>query len=56
MFLDPATLDGISKVVVELHPDIYGHQGMVDYIEDFRQAGFDQVETAGTTFFFRRAA
>lgn len=56
MFLDPAALEGISKVVVELHPDIYGHQRMAGYIEDFRKAGFDKVETAGTTCFFRRAA
>lgn len=56
LFLDPVTLDGIAKVVVELHPDIYGHQRMADYMDDFRKAGFDLVETAGTTCFFRRAA
>ena len=55
-FLDPSALDGISKVVVELHPDTYGHQRMSDYILAFRQAGFDAVEKAGTTYFFRRAA
>ena len=55
MFLDPAALSGISKVVVELHPDIYGHRRMTDYIKNFRKAGFDRVETAGTTCFFRRA-
>ena len=56
MFLDPAVLEGVSKVVVELHPDIYGRQRMAGYIEDFRKAGFDAVETAGTTLFFRRAS
>ena len=54
LFLDPARLGTVRKVVIELHPDIYGTARMNAYISAFRSHGFTVADSAGTSRVFIR--
>ena len=54
MFLDPARLGTVRKVVIELHPEIYGRPRMNEYISAFRAQGFTVADSAGSSRVFIR--
>ena len=55
-FLDPAQLGTVQKVVIELHPGIYGTARMNEYVSAFRDNGFAVAGKAGTSYLFIRKA
>ena len=54
MVLDPARLGTVRKVVIELHPGIYGKAGMNEYISAFRAHGVTVADSAGSSRVFIR--
>jgi hypothetical protein len=53
-FYTPDQMDDINKVVIELHPDVYGKTVTEQISQKFRDAGFRLVEKLKQTYFFER--
>ncbi len=53
-FLPPEDLHSVSKVIIELHPNVYGLVGVDRIRENFISNGFKCVETLANTYCFLR--
>ena len=53
-FLKPEELLGVNKVIIELHPEVYGAEKEQELISCFKQAGFRVAELSGQTYCFIR--
>lgn len=55
-FCHPDKMDNIDKVVIELHPDVYGNAVLKQLSQAFKDAGFQLREKLKQTYFFERTA
>ena len=53
-FLPPEDLQGVEKVIIELHPSHYGMQGVQRIKDRFAKNGFVSVEQQQDTYCFLR--
>jgi len=53
-YILPEKLNGISTVMIELHPHIYGEEGVDRMIHSFAEAGFGLIERKNISFLFAR--
>ena len=47
-------MDDINKVVIELHPEVYGKTVTDRILQNFTDAGFRLTEKLKQTYFFER--
>jgi FkbM family methyltransferase len=53
-FCTPDQMDDINKVVIELHPEVYGKTVTEQILQNFSDAGFRLIEKLKQTYFFER--
>ncbi len=49
------SFDGVQKIIIELHPDIYGRDGLDSFIDTLKLAGFRLAITQSDTYCFLRS-